>query len=152
MSNPSEGGTRGRSDPPTSASAARRPDAPRSLGAFSSVLHRIGDVTSLAVVANSVIVAVVVVLVALALTGFPERWQFVFATTASAVTLMMVFVIQHTQSRQQLATQLKLDELIRTSATANDLLVHIESAEHEELQAIEQDQLDHHSTLRNGYQ
>ena len=30
----------------------------------------------------------------------------------------MVFVIQHTQSRQQVATQLKLDELIRATREA----------------------------------
>ena len=67
---------------------------------------------------------------------------------ASAITLIMVFVIQHTQSRQQVATQLKLDELIRTSPQADDLLIHVESAEDQELIAMDQEGIDQHSAIR----
>jgi len=120
------------------------------LGLFSSILHRVGDFTSKAGVALTVAVAVAVFLVLLVRAGAPQDWQVAFATGASAVTLAMVFVLQHTQSRQQLATQLKLDELIRTSPRADDLLVHVESAADDELRSIERDQLDHHSMLRGG--
>ncbi len=35
--------------------------------------------------------------------GFPARWEIVFQTLAAALTLAMVFVIQHTQVRHQRA-------------------------------------------------
>ena len=45
--------------------------------------------------------------------GFPGRWETVFQTLVAALTLAMVFVIQHTQARQQAATQRKLDEILQ---------------------------------------
>ena len=99
--------------------------------------------------ATAVASAVVIFLLVLARVGFPESWQTEFATVAGAITLVMVFVIQHTQYRQQLATQLKLDELIRASPAADDLLVHVESADDAELVALEKDQIDHHSSMRD---
>ena len=41
------------------------------------------------------------------------------------MTTIMVFTIQHTQSREQAATQLKLDELIRALPGADDHLVQL---------------------------
>jgi hypothetical protein len=45
--------------------------------------------------------------------GFPTELETIFQTVVAAVNLAMVFVIQHTQSRQQVATQRKLDEILR---------------------------------------
>ncbi len=45
--------------------------------------------------------------------GFPARWEAIFQTLVAALTLTMVFVIQHTQQRQQRATQRKLDEILQ---------------------------------------
>jgi low affinity Fe/Cu permease len=117
---------------------------------MSNLLHRVGDLTARSGAALVVAVAVVAFLVVLLREGAPQEWQVGFATVASSITLVMVFVLQHTQSRQQLATQLKLDELIRTSPRADDLLVHVESADEDELRSIERDQLDHHSSVRDG--
>ena len=86
----------------------------------------------------------------LAATNFPQNWVTSFSTAASSITLVMLFVIQHTQSRQQLATQLKLDELIRASPEADDHLVHIEAAHELELIEREQDQLAHHEAVRDA--
>jgi low affinity Fe/Cu permease len=61
----------------------------------------------------------------------------------------MLFVIQHTQGRHQKVLQLKLDELIRTSPEADDLLVHLEVAPDEELLDREQQQVAHHEALRD---
>jgi len=44
---------------------------------------------------------------------------------------------------------LKLDELIRSSPEADDLLVHIERAPDEEINEREQDQIAHHEALRD---
>jgi low affinity Fe/Cu permease len=60
----------------------------------------------------------------------------------------MVFTIQHTQSREQAATQLKLDELIRALPGADDHLVHVEAGRDDELESIEQRHLEHHSSVR----
>ena len=137
---------------PSERAEARAAAAARSarLGVFSTVLHRVGDATSRAGVAVGVAIGVVGFLLVLARVGFPESWQTEFATVAASITLVMVFVIQHTQNRQQLATQLKLDELIRASPGADDGLVHIESADDAELVARERDQLDHHTSVREG--
>jgi low affinity Fe/Cu permease len=43
---------------------------------------------------------------------FPARWETIFQTVVAALTLTMVFVIQHTQARHQRATQRKLDEIL----------------------------------------
>jgi len=51
-----------------------------------------------------------------------------FEAVASAVTLVMVFVLQHTQTRQQVALQLKLDELLRALPEADSRLIRLESA------------------------
>ena len=114
----------------------------------SRALHVVGDATSRAGVAAFVAVAIAAFMVGLAVAGFPAVWESTFSAFAAAVTVVMVFVIQHTQSRQQVVTQLKLDELIRSSPQADDLLVHIEAVHDDELLEREQDQLEHHKLMR----
>ena len=69
-------------------------------------------------------------------TGFPAWWSTVFYSGAAAVTLVMVFVIQHTNERQTLAMQRKLDELIRSSTRADNSLIAAEEATDQQLQAM----------------
>jgi len=59
--------------------------------------------------------------------GFPGWWETALYATSSAITLVMVFSIQHTQSRQQTATQRKLDELVRSLPHADNRLIAAES-------------------------
>jgi low affinity Fe/Cu permease len=115
---------------------------------ISRVLHWIDDLTARAGVTVLVTIVVVVFAIALAIKGFPGRWEEGFSTAATSVTLIMLFVIQHTQNRHQVAVQLKLDELIRATPEADDLLVQIENAEDEELIEREQDHLAQHDSLR----
>jgi low affinity Fe/Cu permease len=127
----------------------QRPNSkPRRRPQISRLLHSVGDLTSNAWFVAAVAAGVVGFLIALAIAEFSESWQVGFATCATAITLVMVFVIQHTQRREQLATQLKLDELIRSSPHADDLLVHVETAPDEELLERERCQIDHHTSLR----
>jgi low affinity Fe/Cu permease len=44
--------------------------------------------------------------------GYSDTWQLVINTGTTIVTFLMVFLIQHTQNRDSLAFQVKLDELI----------------------------------------
>jgi low affinity Fe/Cu permease len=67
--------------------------------------------------------------------GFPARWETVFQTLVAALTLMMVFVIQHTQQRQQRATQRKLDEILRALPDTDKSFLTLEHASDEELHA-----------------
>ena len=67
--------------------------------------------------------------------GFPARWETVFETVTSALTLAMVFVIQHTQARHQRATQRKLDEILLAIPGADNSLLTLEHASDDELHA-----------------
>ena len=44
--------------------------------------------------------------------GFSDTWQLVVNTSTTIVTFLMVFIIQNTQNRETMATQLKLDKLL----------------------------------------
>jgi low affinity Fe/Cu permease len=70
--------------------------------------------------------------------AFSPDWQTGFVVGTSVVTLMMVFVIQHTQSREQAATQRKLDELLRALPEAESGLMMLEEAPEEELRGVEE--------------
>lgn len=115
---------------------------------LSRLLHGISELTSRASAALVVSVALLMFAGALSLDGFPPNWETGFSAVASAVTLVMLFVIQHTQSRHQLALQLKLDELIRASPVADDQLVRIEVADEEELDELTRTQQAHHESIR----
>lgn len=65
--------------------------------------------------------------------GFPTRWEIIFQTLVAAMTLVMVFVIQHTQARHQRATQRKLDEILLAMPEADNSLLTLEHASDEEL-------------------
>jgi low affinity Fe/Cu permease len=81
------------------------------------------------------VTAVVVWVLFSAVFEFPARLETVFQTLAAATTLAMVFVIQHTQSRAQAATQRKLDEILRASPEADNSLITLEEAPDSELRA-----------------
>ena len=67
--------------------------------------------------------------------GFPARWETVFQTLVAALTLAMVFIIQHTQARHQRATQRKLDEILLALPGADKSLLTLEHASDAELHA-----------------
>ncbi len=65
-----------------------------------------------------------------------------FELSVSALTLIMVFAIHHTQGREQAATQRKLDELIRAAPGANESLMMLEEASREFMLDVEGEQRD----------
>ena len=101
----------------------------------SRTLHRLGELSAHAGAGLAAAVAVLVWLGVGVASGFPDWWETVLYSTSAAVTLVMVFAIQHTQTRQQSATQRKLDELVRAQPSADDSVIAVEEAPDHELQA-----------------
>jgi low affinity Fe/Cu permease len=67
---------------------------------------------------------------------FSDTWQLVINTGTTIITFLMVFVIQHSQNKDTLAIQLKLNELIAANYYASNRLVAIEDLTEEELDVI----------------
>ncbi len=121
--------------------APDRAPSSRFLTAFDALTTRPGAAVLVAI-------AVLAVWVADVWTGFDADLQFIFSTVCSGITVTMVFVIQHTQRRAQQATQLKLDELIRSLPQADDRVVRVEESSDAEIDEFEQRVVDHHRAQR----
>ena len=106
----------------------------------SRVLYRVEHYSSLPGVALSIVVGLIVLVAVGAALGFPTGWVAGFEVGASAITLMMVFAIQHTQGREQAATQRKLDEILKALPGAADHLIMLEEAPREVMQLVEEQQ------------
>jgi low affinity Fe/Cu permease len=104
----------------------------------SRVLHRLGEITAYAATGLAVAVGLVVWFGVGLATGFPGWWEVALTTTGTSITLVMVFAIQHTQSRQEVAIQRKLDELLRAMPNADNRLISAEDATDDELHALAQ--------------
>lgn len=108
----------------------------------SKVLYRIDHYSSMPAVAISVMGLLLVLLTIGAILGFPNSWVVGFEVSVSALTLLMVFTIQHTQGRAQTATQRKLDELLHALPGAAESLMMLEEAPKEFMLEVEEDQRD----------
>jgi low affinity Fe/Cu permease len=69
--------------------------------------------------------------------GFSDTWQLVINTGTTIVTFLMVFLIQQTQNKDNLAVQLKLNELVAALDGASNRLIHVEGLSEEDLQVLE---------------
>jgi low affinity Fe/Cu permease len=128
-------------DPKPDMEVPDRPRASRALTTFDAWTTR----PAAAVI---VAIAVVAVWVLDVWSGFDADLQVAFGTVCSGITVIMVFVIQHTQRRSQQATQLKLDELIRSLPQADDRVVRVEESSDAEIDEFEQRVVDHHRAQR----
>ena len=107
--------------------SARRP---------SSLLHHVGQGVANAFAGLVAATAAATWLVVGIWTQFPGWWQATLYSTAAIVTFVMVFVIQHTQNKQLVALQRKLDELIRATQQADNTLISVEEAPENELKDL----------------
>jgi low affinity Fe/Cu permease len=105
----------------------------------SRLLHGIDQVTSRPMVAWVLLSADLIWVVFSVAVGFPSRLETIFQTLVAALTLALVFVIQHTQTREQLVTQRKLDEILRALPGADNAVIGLEDATDGELSAVHQD-------------
>jgi low affinity Fe/Cu permease len=78
------------------------------------------------------LVASILLVIVWALTGpifnFSDTWQLFINTTTTVVTFWMVFVIQNSANRSSKATQLKLDEIIRSLTDARNGYINLDAA------------------------
>lgn len=70
---------------------------------------------------------------------YSDTWQLVINTGTTIVTFLMVFVIQNTQNRDTAAMHIKIDELIRVTEKARDVLLDLEELDESELETLRQD-------------
>jgi low affinity Fe/Cu permease len=68
--------------------------------------------------------------------GFPTQWFLLSNTIGTMVSLLILLLMQHSQNRDMRALQVKMDELIRSSATARNHLIGIEQREANDIEKL----------------
>jgi low affinity Fe/Cu permease len=114
----------------------------------SKILYQIEHYSSKAGLSVLIMFVVVLLVTVGAIAGFPGHWVTGFEVILSAITLAMVFVIQHTQGGEQAATQRKLDELLKVTPGAKEALMMLEEAPQEYILEVEEG----HRDVRNDSQ
>jgi low affinity Fe/Cu permease len=99
----------------------------------SAALHVIDELASRPLVALTLVCIDLLWVLCSTAFGFPTRLDSVFQTLVAAVTLAMVFVIQHTQSREQIVVQRKLDEIIGALPMTDKTMIASEEASDDQL-------------------
>ena len=100
---------------------------------FGKVATRVSDATG-SVWTFALAIALILMWVATGpVFGFSDTWQLMANTFTTLVTFLMVFLIQNTQNRDAEATQLKLDELIRSIGDARNQFIGAESEPEERI-------------------
>jgi low affinity Fe/Cu permease len=79
---------------------------------------------------------IIVWLISGPLFGFSDTWQLIINTGTTIITFLMVFVIQHSQNKDTMALQLKLNELIASHDKASNRLIDVEDLTEEELMQL----------------
>jgi low affinity Fe/Cu permease len=71
--------------------------------------------------------------------GYSDTWQLVINTATTIITFLMVFVIQNTQNRDTASMHIKIDELIRVTQKARNVLLNLEELDDGELERLHRD-------------
>jgi low affinity Fe/Cu permease len=75
--------------------------------------------------------------------GFDEHWHQWLHSVASAVTLVMVFVLQHTTNQESRAMLVKLDELLRVHENARSEIMSVENADLDSQERVDREMKEH---------
>jgi low affinity Fe/Cu permease len=74
--------------------------------------------------------------------GFSDTWQLVVNTTTTIITFLMVFIIQNTQNRDNLAINIKLDALLKDAGITEEKLLAAEDKSDQELEEQREEERD----------
>jgi low affinity Fe/Cu permease len=77
--------------------------------------------------------------------GYSDTWQLVINTGTTIVTFLMVFIIQNTQNRDNLAINLKLNALLKKAGVTEEDLLDAEDESDKKLEKAKEQQLDRKS-------
>lgn len=72
------------------------------------------------------VVVIIVWLISGPVFHYSDTWQLVINTGTTIITFLMVFILQNTQNRDNLAIHLKLDELLRAIDKARSSFIDLE--------------------------
>lgn len=107
---------------------------------LSGFFNRFSAVVTKATGAPMAFVIATLIIIIWALLGpvfkFSDTWQLVINTGTTIITFLMVFIIQHSQNKDTIALQLKLNELIAANSRASNRLISIEDLTEKELETI----------------
>jgi low affinity Fe/Cu permease len=70
---------------------------------------------------------------------FSRGWELAVTAGLPMLTLLLLVVVQHTQNHDNLAMQLKLDELIRAHERTEDEMMRVEDASYDHLENVERE-------------
>jgi low affinity Fe/Cu permease len=106
---------------------------------FSRFFNKFSTIITKATGSPYAFITAIVIVVVWGITGplfhFSDTWQLVINTGTTIVTFLMVFIIQHSQNKDTIALQLKLNELIAASRASNKL-ISVEDLTDEELEVM----------------
>ena len=71
--------------------------------------------------------------------GWPDDWRWAISLLGTAVTLLMIFVLQSSENRHSKAVQLKLDELLRGLEGPRAHFMNLEDLTQGQLDELERD-------------
>ena len=103
---------------------------------FSTIAKWISDKAAQSIVSFAALLIVLV----WAIVGLPLHfsviWHLIIGTLSAVISIMMLFIIQNSQSRHTIAIQLKLDEIIRATQGAHNEMMDIEKLTDEDIGKI----------------
>jgi low affinity Fe/Cu permease len=70
---------------------------------------------------------------------FSRTWELSMTAGVPVLTLLLLIMVQHTQNHDNLAMQLKLDEIIRAHEETEDEMMRVEDASYQHLEGVERD-------------
>jgi low affinity Fe/Cu permease len=103
---------------------------------FRKIAHRTSQLMGNSWAFIWAVVIIVVWAVSGPLFNFSDTWQLIINTGTTILTFLMVFLIQNTQNRDAHAIHLKLDELIKATGAARNLLIDAEDMSDAELERM----------------
>lgn len=108
--------------------------------ALSIFFNRFSNAVTKATGKPAAFIIACIVIIVWAVTGpifhYSDTWQLVINTGTTIITFLMVFVIQHSQNKDTVALQIKLNELIAANQHASNRLIAVEDLTDEELEII----------------